>query len=136
MLAGLAYLGSAGKELYKILRIVGLTLSMAVLFGAAAKLPPLPTTGFIKGRVAHKSDLAHHSAVFVLDGGADDMTISTPVQMTIPQYGYYSEGKVAVFIVQAERMKGQTFIGARTFSGGTIVGFLGDFELWGKRPRR
>jgi hypothetical protein len=66
--------------------------------------PPLPSTGFIKGRAATTADVASGNAAFVLDSGGK--SIGRPLNIDIPQYGLLRDDKTdtdtPVIVTQAE----------------------------------
>jgi hypothetical protein len=67
-------------------------------------LPPLPVTGFIKGRAATAADVASGNAAFVIDAGGK--SIGRPLNIDIPQYGLLHDDKTntdtPVIVTQAE----------------------------------
>ena len=113
--------------------LAALLVGMGFAAGAQpVRWPPLPTDGFIVGRAATKADVDAGSAVFV---AADDRIIVMPVAIEIPQYAYFVDSgrRIPAIIVQAEKVQGQTLLGARLLDGQYMVGFIGDFELLGKQ---
>jgi len=119
----------------KGLAAVALALALSIGVGAAsaqAAWPRLPTSGFLVGRAAVPADIEADRAVFALARGA--VPVSRPAPLLIPQYAYHRDGvkRMPVIVVQAEELRGQTFVGARMADGGTLVGYLGEFELLGR----
>ena len=66
--------------------------------------PPLPLTGFIKGRAATSDDVRSGSAAFVL--AANGVPIGRPLDIAIPQYALWRDDKTGadtpVIITQVE----------------------------------
>jgi hypothetical protein len=113
--------------------LAALLLGMGIAAGAQpVKWPPLPTEGFIVGRAATKADVEAGSAVFV--AADDDRVIVIPMPLEIPQYAYFvdSGARIPAIILQAEKVQGQTLLGARLLDGRYMAGFIGDFELLGR----
>jgi hypothetical protein len=108
--------------------------------------PPLPTTGFIGGRVATPADVAAGNAVFAasVSGGATGK--STPLRIRIPQYAYHRRGqaKIPVIVLQAERVDIQrsgetvqmTTVAAVGPDGKKFIDIRENFELLGQLPPR
>jgi len=75
--------------------------------------PSLPSTGFIKGRVATKSDVDKRHAVFAYVNGKNKSTPINDIQ--VPQYGlvkhHDSKKLVPVIVLQAEVVQGTPMIG-------------------------
>mgnify|MGYP003653720977 CR=1 FL=1 len=94
--------------------------------------PALLTTGFVSGRVANTKDIEAGNAAFVAETGG--RSIGEPIDILIPQYGFYIENdsKVPVIIIQAESIQGQRIVGARKFDGSEIVATLEEFHLLGR----
>jgi len=102
---------------------------------ADQKWPPLPTHGFIRGRVAQKADLAKGNALFVFEW--DGKVVGKPIRIAIPQYACVKSSKTPVIVVQAEaEPNGLKLVGERTLKGETIVGMLGELDLLGAKPAR
>jgi hypothetical protein len=117
-----------------LLVALGLTLAAYDLPNASENWPPLPSKAFIKGRAATKADVDRGRAVFILDDGGK--IVGRPIEMTIPQYGYFKDDRVFVIVIQAEKAPdGRRFIGAKTFDGKTMVGLLDGLELLGTKMR-
>ena len=59
-----------------------------------------------------------------------------PMHIAIPQYAYYLHKgrKVRVIVVQAEKSKHETLVGARTLDGRDLSGPLAEFQLLGEHP--
>ncbi len=74
--------------------------------------PPLPDSGFIKGRAATKADVDQRNAVFAF---IKDDEKSTPLNIPIPQYGLLttpgSKKTTPVIIIQAEKVRGMDMVG-------------------------
>ena len=123
---------------------VALLVALFLATRAAAEgWPPLPTQGFISGRVATPADVAAGNAVFSAAVGGGAVGKSTPIPIEIPQYAYYKEGgtKVPVIVLQAERVDIQgakpvqmTSVGAVRLDGKKFIGLLTSFELLGRTP--
>ena len=66
--------------------------------------PPLPASGFIKGRAATKHDVASDQAAFVLESNGKPE--GRPLDIDIPQYAFlrdeHTGADVPVIIIQAE----------------------------------
>lgn len=111
-------------------------LLLIILCGAAAAQDPwpdLPKSGFITGRAATKADVAAGNAGFALADGS--VPIGSPLPLDIPQYAYLNDAgkQVPVVLIQAEEARGQKVAAGVTADGSTVVGFLGDFVLLGRR---
>ncbi|MFM2278411.1 MAG: hypothetical protein RLZZ444_642 [Pseudomonadota bacterium] len=103
--------------------------------GAAEKWPALPSGGYISGRAAHKSDVGKGNAAFILD--ENGRVVGQPINIKIPQYGYFRDDKVFVIVIQAEKAPdGHRFVGTRTFDGKDMVGLLENIDLLGTRPKQ
>ena len=74
--------------------------------------PELPSSGFIKGRVATKADVDKRNAVFAYLNGKKK---STPINITLPQYALVKHHKtnkmIPVIVLQAEVVQGTEMIG-------------------------
>lgn len=93
-----------------LLPLVGVNVA-----GAAADWPELPSSGFISGRATSKEDVNKGNAVFVASDN-DGKVIGKPLQITIPQYAYWTSGagkRMAVIVVQAEEANGTQMFGFR-----------------------
>jgi hypothetical protein len=92
--------------------------------------PPLPTSGFLKGRPAKQDDVTQGNAAFMLPG-------SQAMNIVIPQYGYHNDpdsGKrVPGIVIQAERAPdGKELAGMKRLDDGSfVVGLIKEFTLLG-----
>jgi len=100
--------------------LVSLTLTVPAASDEKQLLwPPLPVTGFIKGRAATTDDVASGAAAFALQskGKAD----GRPLDIEIPQYALLRDDKtgrdIPVIIIQAE-----------TNGAMEVVGCIGIFD--------
>lgn len=126
--------GETMKMLTMLLLLVPISL-----FAQETGWPDLSTFKSVSGRVANETDIASHSAVFVLK--SDGKYIGTPISITLPQYAIYTDAetnkKHQVVIVQAESAKGMNMYGAIDIhSGKGVVSLDTDFELLGKNPHK
>ncbi len=115
------------------IRMLAVALSAAALFSGASLWPPLPSKGFMTDRAAEPEDVDNGTAVFAT--GEEGHVTGRPINIKIPQYGYFREEKKYVIILQAEEYDGKSVIGAETFDGQQVVGFMDDFELLGVHAR-
>jgi hypothetical protein len=118
---------------FKTIRALAVALSAALLFSGAAKWPALPNSGFLIGRGAAPEDVDNGTAIFA--AGHDGSSDGKPLDIEIPQYGYFREQDKYVIILQAEKYGGQSIIGAETFDGEKVVGLIDEFELLGVHAR-
>jgi hypothetical protein len=114
--------------------------------------PPLPTTGFISGRVATQEDVDQDVAAFgfpkkleaaqvtKLTGEEESKPVecagSTPLDILIPQYAILNingEQRPCI-IIQGEEAGDSKVVGCRLIKDNSIaIGLLEDFELLGNR---
>ncbi|MEW9901076.1 hypothetical protein ABWL39_20895 [Chitinivorax sp. PXF-14] len=115
------------RRLLSILALVGMSAH-----GAENIWPPLPTTGFIAGRSATKSDVANGNAVFVAARG--EVSIGKPLPVAVPQYVWFKDQghRKPAILIQAEEADGKPIYGARLLDGSYVAGFGSDFDLLGK----
>ena len=113
----------------KTIRALAIAFCAALLFSGAAKWPALPNSGFLTGRGAAPEDVDNGTAIFAT--GQD----GKPLDIKIPQYGYFRQEDKYVIILQAEKYDGQSIIGAETFDGEKVVGLLDEFDLLGDHGR-
>ncbi len=98
--------------------------------------PPLPTTGYIKDRVARATDVTAGNAVFAACVGV----VGQPLHVAIPQYALWHDAATdsvkPVFVVEAEFFEGDSMFGLRQIpSGRDAMATSGDLELLGQaRP--
>ncbi|MDR6668740.1 hypothetical protein [Rhizobium sp. 1399] len=118
---------------FKTIRALAVALSAAMLFSGAAKWPALPSSGFLIGRGAAPEDVDNGTAIFAT--GQDDRSYGKPIDIEIPQYGYFRQEDKYVIILQAEKYDGKSIIGAETFDGEKVVGLIDEFELLGVHAR-
>ncbi len=115
--------------------LISALLFSTLLTAAEKKLPPLPTEGFITGRIATQADVRNGNAAFASLPEQDVMRSAVPIP--VPQYAYY-RGKnklVMAFVIQIERVNGKLTIGARLIeSGEIVVGAPQDFQMLGVAP--
>jgi len=116
--------------------------------------PPLPTSGFITGRVATQEDVDNDIAAFgfpkkleasqvkKITGEEEAKEIecagSKAVDMLIPQYAIlHINGEFRpCIVIQAEESEGATIVGCRLVKDNSIaIGLLEDFELLGPYSR-
>lgn len=97
--------------------------------------PPLPTEGFVSGRIATQEDVTNGNAAFATL--PEQRVMRQPVPIPIPQYAIYrGDGKSKlVFVIQVEKVNGKVTIGARYPEGGDVIGIATDFQLLGNTPR-
>ncbi len=118
---------------FNTVRALAIALSAALLFSGAAKWPALPNSGFLTGRGAAPEDVDNGTAIFAT--GQDDQSYGKPIDIEIPQYGYFRQEDKYVIILQAEKYDGKSIIGAETFDGEKVVGLIDEFELLGVHAR-
>jgi hypothetical protein len=118
---------------FKTIRALAIALCAALLFSGAAKWPTLPSSGFLTGRGAAPEDVDNGTAIFA--AGQDDLSYGKPINIEIPQYGYFRQDDKYVIILQAEKYDGKSIIGAETFDGEKVVGLIDEFELLGVHAR-
>jgi len=114
---------------FKTIRALAIALSAALLFSGAAKWPDLPNSGFLTGRGAAPEDVDNGTAIFA--AGQDAQNYGKPIDIEIPQYGYFRQEDKYVIILQAEKYDGKSIIGAETFDGEKVVGLIDEFDLLG-----
>ena len=114
-------------------------LLLASLFSAytpaqESALPPLPTKGFISGRISTQQDVTSGNAAFATPPEQD--LNRKPISIPIPEYAVYTAdgSNKIVFIIQVEEVDGTPMIGARYPEGGEIVGTPNEFQLLGVNP--
>jgi hypothetical protein len=96
---------------------------------------PLPTSGFISGRIATEADVNAGDAVFFIKG---DGVI--PAAITIPQFAIWredqdAEGKFCA-IVQAEMTTDGVLVGLRDADGSNAIATLPELELLGQEIKK
>jgi hypothetical protein len=96
---------------------------------------PLPTSGFISGRVATEADVNTGDAVFFIKGEG-----VTPAAITIPQFAIWredqdAEGKLRV-VVQAEMTIDGVLVGLRDADGSNAIATLPELELLGEEIKK
>ena len=98
--------------------------------------PPLPTSGFLLGRVATAADIDLGDAVF--SQATNHGLKAEPWPMPIPQYALWQgeDGSTRrVFVVQAEKHvsdpTGEPIYGLRTFDGEEVVASGEELRLLG-----
>ncbi len=115
--------------------------------------PPLPSIGFISGRVATQEDIDQDIAVFgfpkklaaeqvskltgVEDAQAVECAGSEPLDILIPQYAILNlDGqRRPCIIVQGEEADGSKIVACTLIEDNTVtIGLLEDFELLGQEP--
>lgn len=99
--------------------------------------PPLPKTGFIRGRAAGVADQEAGNAVFVAQVG--DQVVGQPIDILIPQYAFHvdatTRARTPVIVLQAERAQGLDVVGYLIIATGDhAIGKLQELELLGSRP--
>lgn len=103
----------------------------------ATDWPPLPRTGFIKGRPATRADVESGDAVFFLSS-AGGRPVASAAPVAVPQYAYLVDGQGArrpVVMIQAEASGGCTLFGAEDAEGNRYVATEAEIELLGlSRP--
>jgi len=84
--------------------------------------PPLPTSGFVAGRSATAADVAAGNAAFVAQ--ADGAVVGEPLDIAVPQHAVHVDPedgrRTPVFIIQAERYRGQDTLGYREIVTGKV----------------
>jgi hypothetical protein len=114
--------------------------TLLVLVGISAALaqspawPPLPASGFTKGRPATDEDVAAGNAVFVLKQYG--VYFGKPLDVDVPQYAYLTKGggKVPVIVVQAEQERNLKLFGVRGLDGQKWVAKETELQLLGTHP--
>ncbi len=101
----------------------------------ATAWPPLPTTGYISGRVATAADVQRGNAVFAACVGVVGQTL----HFAIPQYALWhdplSDSIKRVFVVEAEWFEGDSMFGLRQIpSGKDAMATIADVQLLGQTP--
>ena len=106
------------------------TLSTNCLAETVMHWPQLPSSGFIAGRSATKTDVEAGQAVFSMDGKSEG-----PLQIAIPQYALWTdeEGHThPVVVVQAERAPGgMEIVGLLNADGSYAAATLPELKLLG-----
>lgn len=102
---------------------------------APSDWPPLPTTRYIRGRVATATDVSVGNAVFSACVGV----VGRALHVTIPQYALWRDPATdsikPVFIVEAELFEGDSMFGLRQIpSGKDAMATSADLELLGQTP--
>lgn len=124
----------------KLLRniMITSTLSFSILSMAGEQeYPPLPTEGFVSGRIAVQEDVTNGDAAFATL--PEQHVVRQAVPIPVPQYAIYRGGDEhkLVFVIQVEKVNGKVTIGARPPEGGDVViGTPQDFMLLGKTPNK
>ena len=110
-------------------------LFSTLLTAEEKKLPPLPTEGFITGRIATQEDVKNGNAAFATL--PEQKIIRSAVSLPLPQYAvYYTKDKQKlVFVIQVEKINGKATVGARLVeTGEVVVGTPKDFQFLGVAP--
>lgn len=123
------------QKLLRTIMIIS-TLSFTALTAAEEMAyPPLPTEGFISGRIATQEDVTKGDAAFATL--PEQKVVRQAVPIPVPQYAIYRGGEKRrlVFVIQVEKVNGKVTIGARYPEGGDVlIGTPTDFMLLGKSP--
>jgi hypothetical protein len=121
------------KHLRKIILISALFFSASTL-AQENTLPPLPTEGFVSGRIATQEDVKSGNAAFA--PLPEQRVMRRAVPLPIPQYALYTAdgNQKIVFIIQVEKVNGAITIGARYPEGGEVIGTPKDFQMLGVNP--
>jgi len=117
--------------------LITTALSFSALTVAAEKVdyPPLPTEGFVTGRIATQEDVNNGNAAFATL--PEQKVVRQAVPIPVPQYAVYRGGQKheLMFVIQVEKVNGKVTIGARPVEGGDVViGTPTDFMLLGNTP--
>lgn len=122
------------KLLSNMLITTALTFSTLTI-AAETEYPPLPTEGFVTGRIATQEDVTKGDAAFATL--PEQKVVRQAVPIPVPQYAVYRGGQEhqLVFVIQVEKVNGKVTIGARPAEGGDVlIGTPQDFMLLGKAP--
>lgn len=98
--------------------------------------PPLPSEGFVSGRIATQEDVKKGDAAFATL--PEQSVVRQAVPIPVPQYAIYRGGEETqlVFVIQVEKVNGKVTIGAKPVEGGPLViGEVTDFSLLGNKPK-
>ena len=132
---GLLALASAlaGCHRAKVLRAPQQTAAQPSQAQVVTSWPPLPTTGYIRGRVATAADVESGNAVFAACVGE----VGQPLHFAIPQYGLWHDpvtGRVEpVIVVEAEWFEGDSMFGLRQIpTGKDAMATIADLQLLGQ----
>lgn len=122
-------------KLLKNIIIISTLCFSAQAIAQESVFPPLPTEGFISGRIATQEDVTNGNAAFATL--PEQRVVRQPVPIPVPQYAIYrGDGKnKLVFVIQVEKVNGKVTIGARYPEGDDVIGIATDFQLLGNIPR-
>jgi hypothetical protein len=115
--------------------LVSFGLLAALAPALAQPWPPLPATGFTKGRPATDEDVAAGNAVFVLKQYGK--YFGKPLDIAIPQYAYLiqkGDKPVPVIVIQAEQERNLKLFGVRGLDGETLTVKEPELQLLGANP--
>lgn len=112
--------------------LVSTLLLSAFVQAAESTVPPLPTEGFVTGRIATQADVKNGNAAFATL--PEQKVMRTAIPIPVPQYAFYRAGakQVLAFVIQVEKVNGKPTIGAKLVeSGEMVVGSPTDFQMLG-----
>jgi hypothetical protein len=103
---------------------------------AGDEWPLLPTSGFVKGRVANEQDVVEKRAAFAAKA-ADGSYIGKPLKIQIPQYALCDRDGTTVkaIILQAEEAQGIEMVAFKAVGEAKFsIGLLRSCKLLGTKP--
>lgn len=124
------------KQLKSIILISTLLFSM-VSVAEEMIFPPLPTKGFVSGRIATQADVEKGDAAFA--SLPEQHIVRHVMPLPVPQYAIFRGGEKSrvVFVIQIEKVNGKVTIGARYPEGGeALIGTTKHFSLLGTSPKQ
>lgn len=137
--SAIGLLGSAslltGCQRAKVLRTPHQEAAQPGRAQVATDWPPLPSTGYLSGRVATAADVQSGNAVFAACVGV----VGQPLHIAIPQYGLWHDPLTdrieRVFVVEAEWFQGDSMFGLRQIpTGKDAMATIADLKLLGQTP--
>lgn len=124
------------QTLFRSLLIIITATSSLHAMAEEMVFPPLPTEGFVSGRIATQEDVKKGDAAFATL--PEQRLVRQAVPIPVPQYAIYRGGEESqlVFVIQVEKVNGKLTIGARPVEGGDLViGEATDFRLLGNNAK-
>ena len=125
------------KTLLSNIIIISILSFSALTTAEEMAYPPLPTEGFVSGRIATQEDVTKGDAAFATL--PEQKVVRQAIPIPVPQYAIYRGGETRqlVFVIQVEKVNGKVTIGARSAEGGDVlIGTPTDFMLLGKTPQK